>query len=109
MLFSFGVLLYIVAMSEYQPKYRWRHTGFANEQDFCCWVGERNVGRIYLANEMSEDGWRWSMYAHGPDMDRQGRITHGYVATPREAARHVEEAWDFAKPKDLRIVTSDRT
>ncbi|MCG6115130.1 MAG: hypothetical protein MEQ84_08010 [Mesorhizobium sp.] len=85
-------------MSEYQPRYKWRPTGFGKAQDFCCVVGEREVGRIYLANEMSDTGWYWSMYAHGSDMNRQGRITSGYTSTPREAARHVEEAWDFAKP-----------
>lgn len=83
-------------MSEYQPRYTWRPTGLDKAQNYTCHVKDRAVGRIYLADEMSEAGWFWAMHAHGPDIDRKGRKTVGYAATPREAARHVEEAWDAA-------------
>lgn len=81
-------------MEEYQPRYSWRPTGLGMKQDFCCHVDGRAVGRIYLANSFREESWYWSVFAHGPNIYRQRRKLSGHASTPREAARHVEEAWD---------------
>lgn len=86
-------------MPDYQPRHTWHPTGLGMPQDFCCHVGGRAVGRIYLANSFREESWYWSMFAHGPGIDRQGRMLCGYMSTPREAARRVEEAWDRVAPK----------
>lgn len=86
-------------MTEYQPLYRWQKTWpdegdrASWETDFSGWDGDICVGRIrFETNGKMKDKWQWS--GGGPHHGlKNGRILpqQGYVDTPREASRLVEE------------------
>ena len=73
----------------------WRQTWPDKEADYVAAASNYDhVGRIYRHNGGPQDGmWFWSLTAFGPEISRNIGHCQGTEATPRAAARMVEESW----------------
>lgn len=81
---------------EIELKLHWRHTWPDKEDDFVAEAPtyDDSVGRIYKSLKAGslDHHWFWAMNAHGFDISRAGTLS-GYEASPRKAAKAVEDAW----------------
>lgn len=74
---------------------KWKHTWPDMDEDFVAHAPGYNlgIGRIYRLGGGPRGGeWFWSMTAFGNGIRHEGTLS-GVEATPREAARRVEQAW----------------
>lgn len=51
-------------MTNRQLKYEWRRTWENSKQDFTCWDGDQNIGRVQLHTTGPNRVWTWHM---GPE------------------------------------------
>lgn len=76
---------------------KWRPTWPDREQDFVAEAAGYSgpVGRIYESLKPGglDTYWFWAMNAHGHEISRNAGDTSGYEATPRQAAKRVEDSW----------------
>ena len=79
----------------FMPRLRWRKTWPDVADDFVAEAAGHPdpVGRIYRTVGSDETRrWAWSLTAFGAGIHRPA-VSSGGAASPREAARDVEEAW----------------
>ncbi len=94
-------------MTEWQKKYRWVRTTFGDElptereiQDYCGYVGEEYIGRIFLETAGPTKGlWRWAGSRPNGFKDYPIMPNAGYQPIAAEAAMAVESYWDEMKAR----------
>ncbi|WP_370319475.1 hypothetical protein [Oricola sp.] len=87
--------------SEIALSLRWRQTWRDKSDDYVCSAPQRrgSVGRIYLYGQAPAAGlWYWSYQGDVPGCVRDADCT-GMEASPREAAKAVEDRWFAALEK----------
>lgn len=82
---------------EIELRLKWRQTWPNKDADY---VAEHHgydgpVGRIYKSVKPGslESDWFWAMNAFGAEISRNISTLSGHAASPREAARLVEDSW----------------
>jgi len=83
------------ALPEIPLVLRWSQTREDRDAHYSAWVRtlDRPVGSIYR----DEAGaWLWSMTADDDEISRNCGPAHGVEASPRQAAKRVEDAWHTA-------------
>lgn len=80
-------------MREKKFSYEWRRTWPDSANDFTCWEGGFDIGRVRLHNAGSAQFWMWYM-----GDDRPGRLlsANGRTDTRDDACHALEAAFDMA-------------